>query len=114
KDASALGLRFGPVSGYPAPTWGLDVGDWPRRGATALEAWWADRDFATPDDNHPFARVLRESQGDFKLGVTDRPLKARFKDNELTDVTLEGIQVERRLVQTRPGEPGEEVSCLVV
>jgi hypothetical protein len=112
KDA-ALTLQFGALPGYPAPAWGLTVRDWPRSTAPTLEAWCCDKDFAQPEADHPFAGLLRRDNGDFRLGMDPHPVPAKLKGNELADVVIESLRVERRKVKTAPN-PEEKVSCLVV
>lgn len=110
--ANRPGLRWGNETGYPAPTWRLNVGSWPLQSdknnlplAPELSAWWS-RD-PTPEIARTLEHDPRKTlDADFK-----GPVKV---DTE--DVVIESVGEENLLVTTAPDREDARQTrpCLVV
>jgi Mg-chelatase subunit ChlD len=107
----SFALRFGTLYRYPAPAWGLDVLEWPRRTSPVLKVWWTDNEFTLPERDHPFARRLEK---DFGLGMKPKAFKVPFKSGEVTEVILESIRLENRVLADRAEKPERTIPCLVI
>jgi hypothetical protein len=102
-----LHLRWGNLSGYPAPAWSLEVTDWdslPKPDATspALHAW-------VLNDQPPLAVAPLKHEHDTPL---DRDL---VKSIPVAGdaVVVESVQFEQRSVEIEPGKSVDR-GCLVV
>lgn len=96
-------------AGYPAPAWSLDVPAWPllpdvgTPALPAIRAWW------NPDQEWPAAAAV-------ETGPTLKSLLDVVKRSVPVGddgVVIENVQVEKHVVQTKPGLR-EAQSCLVV
>jgi hypothetical protein len=98
--------NVGDVVGYPAPTWRLDVGDWPEGALPRVRAWVRDRPPSRESDlSEPFPHARNAPLDKFyrseaRIG-NDRVQRIR--------VTFEDIDV-----RVRPGEKAVKKPCLVV
>lgn len=98
-------LRWNFQPGYPAPAWKLDLPEWPplADGKTPSipvpRAWWKSSSLGVTSE-----RI------DFRTGTSFPPVQ--LGEDE---IRIEGIGVETRNVQTKPGSGAEESrECLVV
>jgi hypothetical protein len=105
-----VSLRWSEREGFPAPTWALELPDWPAaqaggsQAASVLRAWWRDAADAPP------VRILRAIE-DFPVGPGPHP-EQKLTAGRST-FTLESIGIEDHVVevadQARQARP-----CLVV
>jgi hypothetical protein len=109
-DANTIPTRYTEREGFPAPTWVIDVPDWPgdARGDTPirpmLRAWWREELEAPP------ARVLR---GGEDFDVDARTFSPRTIAVAADSVTIDGVGVEEHTVEVAD-RVWEKRPCLVV
>ncbi len=103
------GLRFMPLTDYPAPAWDLKVEDWMADQKTILDAW-------VREDKLASARRLRRDI-DFKSlsDLTAFDVQANTAElGQPVPVRVESVKQERRRVEVRPDVWVNDVDCLVV
>jgi hypothetical protein len=99
--------NVGDVRAYPAPTWRLDVEDWPADALPRVRAWV--RDVSPSRDPSLRARFVHNP---------GTPLESLFPKpvEEVGDIPVRGLSVtlERMPVQELPDRLPQEQPCLVV
>ncbi len=102
-------VRWAPQPQAPAPLWRIEVPEWPPvaegQGPSrpALRVWW------NPEGLRSTTTVAQPEQFQTPEGI-DR-LEVFTKEGDT--VTIESVQVETHVVETRPGAPREPMPCLV-
>ncbi|MEQ8790289.1 MAG: hypothetical protein RIC55_28595 [Pirellulaceae bacterium] len=101
-------LQWGPLPGYPMPTWSLLAAAWPVDDSGAakrpqLRVWW------NADQQTPLAGVLRRTAAHKSLDDLAGSV-IRAVDQS---VAVESVAVESHYVEVRPGVRAPQ-SCLVV
>lgn len=106
-----IAVRWGDMSGYPAPAWSVNVPFWPSRSGAAeaakplVTAWW------NWEEDPPRAATLKRAAGaDFQNHFKGRETSLGA---EVDKVVIDSVTIEERPIETKPGVK-EQVSCLVV
>jgi hypothetical protein len=100
--------NVGDVLGYPAPTWRLDVRDWPEGALPRLRAWV--RDISPRQDRALHARFVH-NRGEPLGSLFPKP-EAVVGGDPVRDLS---VTLETMPFQVRPGEPPlPDQPCLVV
>jgi hypothetical protein len=118
KGSAPICQRWHYQAGYPAPAWGVDVPQWPRRPGAGgqggppvrpeLRVWWSP-------DQEPYGAYLEHGH-DF---TTPQEIVAKTVSLKDQDVVIESVRVEPHRVEVRPAEGDrpavrETRNCLVV
>lgn len=108
--APPFAVQVRPQALSPAPLWRIDVPEWPPvaegegPSAPTLRVWW--------DPEGPRALTTIKRPEEFQTPAAIDRLDVFTGEGDT--VTVESVQAETHLVETRPGGPREPMPCLVV